>query len=75
MLMDEGLDTGPVLATLSVQIDESTTTIKLHEQLATIGGPLLVDTLKKHQWLHHTQTPARRRNHLRPQNFNTKRMH
>ena len=47
MLMDEGLDTGPVLATLSVQIDESTTTIKLHDQLATLGGPLLVDTLKK----------------------------
>ena len=47
MLMDEGLDTGPMLATSSVQIDESTTTIKLHDQLATIGGPLLVDTLKK----------------------------
>ena len=47
ILMDEGLDTGPMLATLSVQISESTTTIKLHDQLATIGGPLLVDTLKK----------------------------
>ena len=47
ILMDEGLDTGPMLATSSVQIDESTTTTKLHDQLATIGGPLLVDTLKK----------------------------
>ena len=47
MLMDEGLDSGPMLATSSVQIDESTTTNKLHDQLATIGGPLLVDTLKK----------------------------
>jgi len=47
MLMNEGLDTGPILTTESVQIDESTTTAKLHDQLAKLGGPLLVDTLKK----------------------------
>ena len=47
MLMDEGLDTGPTLATASVQIDESTTTAKLHDELATLGGLLLVNTLKK----------------------------
>ena len=47
MLMDEGLDTGPTLATASVQIDESTTTAKLHDELAVLGGLLLVNTLKK----------------------------
>ncbi len=47
MLMDEGLDTGPTLATASVQINESTTTAKLHEELAILGGLLLVNTLKK----------------------------
>lgn len=47
MLMDEGLDTGPMLATASIQIDESTTTAQLHDQLAGLGGPLLVETLKK----------------------------
>jgi methionyl-tRNA formyltransferase len=47
MLMDEGLDTGPMLAMASVQINESTTTAQLHDQLAGLGGPLLVETLKK----------------------------
>ncbi|RZO75065.1 MAG: methionyl-tRNA formyltransferase [Litorivicinaceae bacterium] len=47
MLMDEGLDTGPTLATASVQINESTTTAKLHDELAILGGLLLVNTLKK----------------------------
>ena len=47
MLMDEGLDTGAMLATATVQIDESTTTAQLHDQLAALGGPLLVETLKK----------------------------
>ncbi len=47
MLMDEGLDTGAMLATATVQIDESTTTARLHDQLAALGGPLLVETLKK----------------------------
>jgi methionyl-tRNA formyltransferase len=48
MLMDEGLDTGPMLNTASVPIDDQTTTAELHDQLATIGGPLLVHSLK---WL------------------------
>ena len=47
MLMDEGLDTGPMLATASIPIDGSTTTAQLHDQLAELGGPLLVETLKK----------------------------
>ncbi|MCH1448701.1 MAG: methionyl-tRNA formyltransferase [Litoricolaceae bacterium] len=47
MLMDEGLDTGPMLNTASVPIDDQTTTAELHDQLATIGGPLLVHSLKR----------------------------
>ena len=46
MLMNEGLDTGPMLNTASVPIDDQTTTAELYEQLATIGGPLLVQSLK-----------------------------
>ena len=47
MVMDEGLDTGPMLNTASVPIDDQTTTAELHDQLATIGGPLLVHSLKQ----------------------------
>ena len=47
MLMDEGLDTGPMLNTALVPIDDQTTTAELHDQLATIGGPLLVHSLKR----------------------------
>ena len=47
MLMDEGLDTGPTLAMASVQINELTTTAQLHDQLAALGGSLLLKTLKK----------------------------
>jgi len=47
MLMDEGLDTGPMLNTALVPIDDQTTTAELHDQLATIGGPLLVHSLKQ----------------------------
>ena len=46
ILMDEGLDTGPMLNSASVPIDDQTTTAELYEQLATIGGPLLVQSLK-----------------------------
>ena len=47
MVMDKGLDTGPMLNTASVPIDDQTTTAELHDQLATIGGPLLVHSLKQ----------------------------
>ena len=47
MLMDVGLDTGPMLATTSVEITDQTTTASLHDVLSELGGPLLVDTLKK----------------------------
>ena len=45
MRMDEGLDTGPMLATESVPITGDTTASALHDALADIGGRLIVDVL------------------------------
>ena len=47
MLMDEGLDTGPILARVSIAITDQTTAAELHDQLAELGGPLLVKTLRQ----------------------------
>ena len=46
MLMDEGLDTGAVLATTTQKINDLTTASSLHDALAISGGSLLVNTLK-----------------------------
>ena len=46
MQMEAGLDTGPVLASRRVPIDETTTTPGLHDRLAEIGAPLMVETLE-----------------------------
>lgn len=46
MLMDEGLDTGPMLSRMSVPVHPSTTTATLHDQLADIGAHLLLTTLQ-----------------------------
>jgi methionyl-tRNA formyltransferase len=45
MLMDEGLDTGPVLAQQSVPIGPAVTTAQLLEELAPLGAGLLLQTL------------------------------
>lgn len=45
MQMDAGLDTGPMLGTAHCSIDASTTGDQLREQLATLGGPLLLEAL------------------------------
>ena len=45
MRMEEGLDTGPVLATASTRIDATDTTSSLHDRLAALGAPLMVDAL------------------------------
>ena len=45
MRMDEGLDTGPVLAEARVAIDETTTAAALHDRLAVLGAGLVVDVL------------------------------
>lgn len=48
MLMDVGLDTGPVLAKTEVVIDDADTTDSLMTKLAKAGAELLVPTLKLH---------------------------
>ncbi len=54
MQMDEGLDTGDMLAKASYFIKQDETTASLHDALALIGAKLLADNLKEftlsHQW-------------------------
>jgi len=45
MQMDAGLDTGGMLATASIPIVGSTTAASLHDELATLGAPLLLQVL------------------------------
>lgn len=45
MLMDEGLDTGPVLLTVGTPIDDEEDAGSLGARLAALGGPLLIDAL------------------------------
>jgi len=47
MYMDEGMDTGDVILTQEVEIDEDITTGELWNQLAGLGGKLLAETLEK----------------------------
>ncbi len=45
MLLEEGLDTGPMLERLEVPVGENTNAAELFEVLAEAGAPLLVSTL------------------------------
>ncbi|MCP4076239.1 MAG: methionyl-tRNA formyltransferase [Gammaproteobacteria bacterium] len=45
MQMDVGLDTGAMLAKESVKIDQTTTTLELHDSLKEIGAELLINNL------------------------------
>ncbi|QCQ22255.1 methionyl-tRNA formyltransferase [Desulfoglaeba alkanexedens] len=45
MLMDAGMDTGPVLARKKVPIGDTETFGSLHDRLAQVGAELLVETL------------------------------
>lgn len=45
MLMDAGLDTGPVLAQRSIPIEPRETAQTLHDRLAALGAALLLETL------------------------------
>ena len=45
MQMDEGLDTGPVIAMKSVQLDPDETSVTLHDKLAVFGAKMCVETL------------------------------
>ena len=47
MQMDEGLDTGPILAQLNCPITEQETSGTLHNKLAVLGAKCLIDTLEK----------------------------
>jgi methionyl-tRNA formyltransferase len=47
MLMDEGLDTGPILAQQTTDIGSDDTSGALRERLAVMGAPLLVTTLRQ----------------------------
>ena len=47
MKMDEGLDTGPILAQKVVPIGFEDDASKLHDKLAVIGGELLISTLER----------------------------
>ncbi len=55
MQMDEGLDTGPVLAQRSIPIAPDDTTGTLTEKLSHLGAELLLDTLP--QWFAGALTP------------------
>lgn len=56
MRMDEGLDTGPVLARAAYPIPEGTTTGTLHDTMAKLGAIMVLDVLE--QLAHNRATPA-----------------
>ena len=55
MLMDEGMDTGPILAQRAIPIAPQDTTETLTERLAHLGADLLMETLPR--WLQGGITP------------------
>jgi len=57
MRMEEGLDTGPVLATWRTPIDDETTTGMLQETLARQGAGLMVEVLEQLARGEATETP------------------
>ncbi|MBN8606422.1 MAG: methionyl-tRNA formyltransferase [Caulobacterales bacterium] len=57
MHMEEGLDTGPVLATAETPIDVEDNTSTLHDRLAALGAGLLIDALKKVERGEAVETP------------------
>lgn len=46
MQMEEGLDTGPMLAVQRLPIEADDTTGSLHDKLADLGGTMIVETLR-----------------------------
>ena len=47
MLMDEGMDTGDILETVTTKIGEEETAEELFESLAVLSADLMVDTIEK----------------------------
>jgi methionyl-tRNA formyltransferase len=62
MLMDEGMDTGPMLARRAVPITSTHTRETLSAELAELGAALLVETLPA--WLAGNLTPEAQDDHL-----------
>lgn len=60
MLMDSGLDTGPILAQSKLPIEKTDTTESLEIKLAESGADLLVTVLPK--WFEHKLEPKRQDN-------------
>ena len=48
MILDEGMDTGPILASENVHLDDDETYSSLENKIIKIGTELLCGTLKKH---------------------------
>lgn len=48
MVMDAGLDTGPMLSKRAIPIADDETGQSLHDKLAQLGGDLLIETLPKY---------------------------
>ena len=59
MLMDEGIDSGPVLAQRTVPIEPADTTKSLTDKLAIISADLLMETLPR--WLSRSLAPRPQR--------------
>jgi methionyl-tRNA formyltransferase len=57
MRMEEGLDTGPVLASAETPIEFDDNSATLHDRLAVLGARLLVDTLDKVERGEATEAP------------------
>ena len=61
MQMEEGLDTGPMLAIERTPIEAGDSTATLHDKLATLGGKMIVETLRKMQQQPLEAVPSRKR--------------
>jgi len=55
--MDAGMDTGPMLAILETEIDPAESAGALTERLSRMGGPLLLETLRRIERGEATETP------------------
>lgn len=48
MTIDEGMDTGPLLAQVSIDLTANETTTSLTTKVVDVGAPLLIDALKRY---------------------------
>ncbi len=48
MLMDRGLDTGPILSAEEIDISKDETAIELERRLSVVASPLLIDTIHRY---------------------------